>query len=543
MGRKIDFVAGDVEFFGSRSVSRRSPRAERAARVTTPHRRETLAAMRVRPSLLLSLAPALFAPALACSSSSSSGASSPGDGGTGDDGGGPATLSYTPRGCGYTYTPPPTLGYLDLALDDTGPVSATAGKPERVRVGLGGGTTKGQAGYADPSTSAAFTWETAEPNHAAKVKIGTSAASMTTVQTGYAWTLKPTLGSNAYFHEVHLCGLTPGTTYFYAVGGGPAGQEVWSDPLSFTTVPSSGSITVGVFGDARDSATTWQAVHVRMRDAMASLSLVGGDVVDIGGEETFYTQWLDAIVSDPSGKPLTLGRMPILVINGNHEADTSTSFANFALPGTDAYPETYASFDVGNTHFTMLDDQQIAESLMSGTASPEAKAQLAWVDKDLAAASADRAAHPFVVVVAHRGIFSTSVHGADPDVLAARAALAPLYDKYGVDLVLNGHDHEYERTAPLTAGTPPTGSPAIAAGGKGTTYVTCAGAGADAYGAGTATPWRTKSATFGTGTPYIGVYSLLTLSGSTLTLSAYGLKASSTTVKGDDVVDTLQLTH
>ncbi len=73
--------------------------------------------------------------------------------------------------------------------------------------------------------------------------------------------------------------------------------------------------------------------------------------------------------------------------------------------------------------------------------------------------------------------------------------------------------------------------------------MTCAGAGADAYGAGTATPWRTKSATFGTGTPYIGVYSLLTLSGSTLTLSAYGLKASSTTVKGDDVVDTLQLTH
>ena len=49
------------------------------------------------------------------------------------------------------------------------------GIPQRVRVGLGGGTTMGQPGYADPTTTAAFTWETAESDHAAKVKIGTSA--------------------------------------------------------------------------------------------------------------------------------------------------------------------------------------------------------------------------------------------------------------------------------------------------------------------------------------------------------------------------------
>ena len=53
----------------------------------------------------------------------------------------------------------------------------------------------GQPGYADPTTTAAFTWETAESDHAAKVKIGTSAASLTQVQTGYAWTLQPSIGT------------------------------------------------------------------------------------------------------------------------------------------------------------------------------------------------------------------------------------------------------------------------------------------------------------------------------------------------------------
>ena len=480
----------------------------------------------------------------ACSGNHSASSSGPGDD-AGDDGeGGDVSLTYAPQGCAYTYTPPTTLGFTGLALDDTGPVDATNGAPQRVRLGLGGGTTKGQPGYADPTTTAAFTWETTESDHAAKVQLGTSPGALSEVHTGYVWT-EATSGGNAItnMHEVHVCGLTPGTTYFYQVGGGPSGAEVWSATQSFTTVPATGAITVGVFGDARDSSTTWQAVGLRMRNAAVDMQLVGGDLVDIGSLENLYVTWLDAIWHDPGDatKFVTLGQQMMVPIGGNHENDASDFFSNFALPGDGPYAETYGSFDVGNTHFLLLDDQQIAESLDSGgTASAEATAQLAWVAQDLAAANADRTAHPFIVVVSHRCLFSTSVHATDSDVLAARGVLVPLYDKYAVDLVVNGHDHDYERSKPLMAGSPPTGAPVV---GTGTTYVVSAGAGADAYATGTPQPFTQTSVAYGSGTSYIGAYSILTLQSNTLTLTAYGLKASSTTVAGDDVIDTVTMTH
>ena len=85
-------------------------------------------------------------------------------------------------------------------------------------------------------------------------------------------------------------------------------------------------------------------------------------------------------------------------------------------------------------------------------------------------------------VVSHRGLFSTSNHAGDFDVINARAALAPIFDTYRVDLVMNGHDHEYERSKPLTAGSPPTGTPVVQPSiTQGTTYVINAGAGADPY--------------------------------------------------------------
>jgi predicted phosphodiesterase len=497
----------------------------------------------LRWSPLLGLVPAIL---VSCSGGKSSSAPPVGGDDAGDDGGGGSSLTYAPAGCKYTVSPPAVLGYTSLALDDTGPVDPVNGMPARVRLGLGGSTTMGQPGYPDPTTTAAFTWETAESNNAAKVKMGTSASALSQVSTGYAWTLPAEIGTgDTYFHEVHVCGLTPNTTYFYEVGGGPSGSEVWSATQSFTTMPASGTITVGVFGDARDTIATWQAVHVRMKAAGVLMSLVDGDVVATGSIESLYSQWLDEIWQYPSGSTssfLTLGQQYILPINGNHENDSSTSFANWAIPGDGPYAKTYASFTVGSVHFTMIDDEQIAES----NSAPEAQAQLAWIDKDLAAANGDRASHPFIVVMAHRGIFSTSLHSIDPDVITTRGSLAPLYDKYKVDLVINGHDHEYESTVPIHAGSPATSDPVPAAGG--TTYVICAGAGATPYSVGTtAVSWRKTKVGFGPNASpaYLGTYALLQIgpagaAGSNmLTLTAYGLN----TVAPDDVIDTVALSH
>jgi hypothetical protein len=504
--------------------------------------------MRVQVSIFsLALLPLAAAFAPACSSGQSSAA--PPD----DEGGTTTTAAYTPAGCGYTFDPQTNLGFTGFALDDSSAVSATAGVPTRVRLGVAGGVDKGdKAAYADPSTKASFTWETAEANHAAQVRYATSMAGVAsaTPQTGYVWTVPKSIGPAANMHEVHVCGLKPNTHYYYQVGGGP-GQGVWSAVQDFTTMPAAGSnITVGIFGDSRDVDTVWTTVHKRMQEKAPGLLLIPGDVVNLGADEQLYQQWLSDIWKDPNnpGGFLTLGQQMIVPINGNHEAESADSFANWSIPADSMhpYPETYASFDVGPVHFILIDDAMIS-SLSPGVTNAEASAQLAWIKSDLQAADADRAAHPFIVALSHRGMFSTSNHAGDTDVLATRGQLAPLYDQFKVDLAINGHDHEYEKSKPLHAGSTPSGAPVT---GTGTVYVINAGAGADPY-AINMSPQDYSSgvqvAFCGNGTacstsPYIGLYSFLTATPTTLTLTAYGLKSSSTSISGDTVIDTVTLT-
>jgi len=268
-----------------------------------------------------------------------------------------------------------------------------------------------------------------------------------------------------------------------------------------------------------------------------------------GGEESLFSQWLDAIWQDPNnaGQFLTLGQLLFLPVAGNHEYifdATAEHFASaFAIPGTGAFAKSFGSYNIGNAHFVYIDDTAIANET-TGTDSPQADAQIAWLNADLAAANADRTNHPFIFVYGHRGLFSTSMHSTDPDVLQARTTLAPIYAQYKVDAVFNGHDHEYERTVPIVPGSPVTGAPTAQTGG--TTYIICAGVGADPYPVGTGTvSFRAAKVAFGTaattdaGAGYLGVYQTLTLSGNTALIQAYAL----TMAGPDPVVDSVMLTH
>jgi hypothetical protein len=498
--------------------------------------------MRALESLVAVVAVAVVAGA--CSSSSSNGG-----GGGGDDGGpaGPAAIDFMPVGCPYTVVQPATLALTSYAPDDaTPPADPTMNVPMRVRLGLGGGTTEGQADYPDPTTTAAFTWETAAPSHSAKIQYGTDPSALSTTATGYTWTTPPPsvgFGTDeppTYMHEVHVCGLTAGTTYYYQVGGGAAGAETWSATQTFTTVPATYPINVGLFGDARDTVTTWQLVHERMRDAAVNLDVLPGDLVDIGADSSLWQMWLDAIWKDPndSTKFLTLGQQMMVPVAGNHENEAARFYAGFAMPGSGDYAKSFSSFNVGSVHFVLMDDEQIGGAT-DPTTDPEAVAQLAWLQQDLAAAKADKANHPFIIAVNHRGLYSTSNHAADSDVLQARVQLAPLYEAAGVDLVVNGHDHEFERTFPITSAADPTQAPTVVTTG-GTIYEIVAGAGADPYDIGVgAVPYRAVNAQFGNGTMYIGCYAILKIEATQLTLTTYGLKSAAP----DDVIDTLTLQH
>ncbi len=447
-------------------------------------------------------------------------------------------FTYRGAGCNYDVPLPERYAFTDVSADDpAGPGDV----PSLVRVGLGGNTTMGTPGYADPSTTAAFTWETAQKVRASKIRFGEKPDALTQIRPGFSWTTpipEAGFGTNepeTYMHEVHVCGLAPGRTFYYQVGGGT--PEVWSATQSFTTVPNTGKITVGVLGDARDKVDVWQLVQRRMRDRAVNIQLTTGDLVAFGSQQSLYETWLGAIWKEPAdpSRFVTLGQQMMVMLAGNHENEAARFYGAFAMPGQGSFAETYSSFNVGNTHFVMLDDQPIA--LLEG--SDHANEMLKWVDEDLARADGNRTAVPFVFVINHRGLFTTSNHARDGDVRVARRLLAPIFDRHHVDVVLNGHDHVFERTKPITAGADPAGDPVVKTTGQGTVYVVNAGAGADPYRVGIyPTAYGDKAVGFGNGTPYSGVYGVLTLEGRKLTFDSYGLTAGGT----DPVIDTFELT-
>ncbi|MBB3725835.1 metallophosphoesterase family protein [Nonomuraea dietziae] len=119
-------------------------------------------------------------------------------------------------------------------------------------------------------------------------------------------------------------------------------------------------------------------------------------------------------------------------VPGNHETyDPAGSLAGYkSYFGSIAYPngKSYYSYDHGNWHFVALDSNAFDQS-----------AQINWLKADLAANT-----KRCVAAYWHHPLFSSGEHGNDP---VSRPVWQALYDKRA-DLVLNGHDHHYERFGP-----------------------------------------------------------------------------------------------
>jgi alkaline phosphatase len=138
---------------------------------------------------------------------------------------------------------------------------------------------------------------------------------------------------------------------------------------------------------------------------------------------------------DPSwGRFLDRTRFAVI---GNHDDLTDDGAPAKAYFGSAATRDgvTWFSEDVGTWHVIVLDSN--CEQLKGGCGA--GSAQLEWLRADLAASSAR-----CTLALWHQPRFSSGFHGNDPSV-------APFWDALyaaGADLVLNGHDHDYERFAP-----------------------------------------------------------------------------------------------
>jgi N-acetylneuraminic acid mutarotase len=179
-----------------------------------------------------------------------------------------------------------------------------------------------------------------------------------------------------------------------------------------------------------------------------------------------------------------------------------------SVPLTGMPPHFYF-FDIANARFFVLDANAFYGAKFAPSLEPGSK-QYKWLEHYL---SRTDATWKFVAV--HEPVYSTGAHGA---IEAEQKTLEPLFLKYGVDVVFQGHDHDYERTVPLKNGQQDEEN--------GVVYVTLGGGGSTLYIQRTNEPWSEK---------FLPTYHFASVKvdDSTFDMTVYN--------KDGDVIDTLEI--
>jgi hypothetical protein len=253
-------------------------------------------------------------------------------------------------------------------------------------------------------------------------------------------------------HVVSVTGLTPDALYYYSVGS-TAGAFVGGDADHFfRTPPTTGtpaSFRIWTIGDAGFIGEPLNAVRDAFKaynggTSATDLFLLLGDNAYLTGTDEQY----QAAVYDVHAEMLRT--TPVYSVFGNHERLSSFDstqvgpyFEMFSFPtageagGVASGTESYYSFDYANVHFVALDSEDFTPSSASGP-------MLTWLESDLAATTAD-----WVIALWHRPPYSRGLyHDSDFELneIRMREFVLPLLEGMGVDVVLCGHSHNYERS-------------------------------------------------------------------------------------------------
>jgi hypothetical protein len=348
------------------------------------------------------------------------------------------------EGCDYSVT-------TRLGAEQPRKASATLGPdptPRLVHLGFVG----------DPRTSIVAQWRTAdETTRVTTMRYGLgadlAADQLTEEISGIEFGYKAT-GTPIYrVHQAHLCGLEPGTTYSYQVGA----EGHFSPVYSFRTAPDiaanpDAEVVFGVVGDSRDGFDVWSELAGLLLERSPDLILFTGDAVTIGLTQFEWEEFFGR------AEPL-LARTPMVFAHGNHEVNAVPFYSQVAMPGDQ---ETFG-FDYGHAHITVANDTPDDIALISG----DTRAAIA-ADFEASKTATWR------MLMHHQSMWSAAEnHGSS---LFLQQHWMPLVDQYQLDLVLAGHDHDYELSHPLRGGVV-QGSNA-----DGTVYAVVGGAGAELYG-------------------------------------------------------------
>ncbi len=296
----------------------------------------------------------------------------------------------------------------------------------------------------DPATTQAVTWRTdaSVTEAVAELAVATAGPGFRDSVTTVAATTSAleTESGLAHYHSVVFTDLRPNTRYVYRVGDG---AEHWSEWIQFRTASDTPEPFSFIYvGDAQNEIfSMWsRAIREAYAEAPRARFIIhAGDLVNRAHRDLEWHEWFAA-----GG---WIHRMvPGIPVPGNHEYDPLPDSPDdadvlarqwrhqFTLPPHEipALDETAYVIDYQGVRIIGLNTLTHIEE------------QAAWLETVLA----DNPNH-WTVVTFHFPIFSAA-RGRDNEAL--RAAWKPLFDRYRVDLVLQGHDHAYGRGHNLPVG-------------------------------------------------------------------------------------------
>jgi 3',5'-cyclic AMP phosphodiesterase CpdA len=220
--------------------------------------------------------------------------------------------------------------------------------------------------------------------------------------------------------------------------------------LRFVSVADTGTGAKGQYAVAR-------AMTRYHKQNPYDLVVLAGDNIYNNGE----IEKIGAVFERPYQELLKQG-VKFQACLGNHDIRTANGDPQVKYPGFNMKGRYY-TFSQGNVQFFALDTND----------NPNWKNQLTWLEKELNLSKA-----AWKIIFGHHPIYASGVYGSNPDFIKT---FTPIFQKYGVQLYINGHEHHYERTRSI----------------NGTTYLICgAGAGNRPVGKNEWTEYSTSDLSF-----------------------------------------------
>ena len=248
-------------------------------------------------------------------------------------------------------------------------------------------------------------------------------------------------------HEVELTGLDPDTKYYYAIGNTDELLVGNDERHRFITAPTPGTkkpSRIWIIGDSGTGGYRPRLVYNAYADLAGTertdiWCMLGDNAYWTGTDQEYQTNLFEIY-------PELLRSVVLFPTIGNHDRYDSTTqswpyYDSFTMPtsaeagGVASGAEAYYSFDHANVHFVVLDSHN-SNRMPDGP-------MLTWLEQDLAATLQD-----WIVAYWHHPPYSDGSHDSDtePRMVDMRQNALPILESHGVDAVLTGHSHNYERS-------------------------------------------------------------------------------------------------